>query len=268
MEDEFKSVSDLEYGVNKETRSLSNEKKLEEKQIQKEDEQIMITNHNEKDNSEESYVDEKEIIQSIANQNTIKLKLLNFSNDKTGKTSICRSSDDSVTSCIVEMNKNVEINPNTETVHNSISLLQGNLSQSYFPVGAVLTRSEGKNLNNLKLPDISIQLPDISVAKVRELQKKDQTLTRYWDLAKGVILRDKPYPDEFFIKNDMLYCRNFRTKGLTDKDNSQFVVPKALIHLVLKTYHESVLGAHLGTKKTVDRILSCFWFPAIHTITN
>ena len=222
----------------------------------------MMSNHNEIDNNEDSK-GENEIIQSVRNQNIIKLKLLNLSSDVTAKTPICRSSDDSVAPHILEMNRNLE---NIETVDNSMSLLKGN--QSYFPAGAVLTRSKGKNLNDLKLPDISIQLPDISVANVRELQKQDTTLTRYWDLAKGIILRDKPYPDEFFIKNDMLYRRNFRTKGLMDKANSQFVVPKALIHLVLKTSHESVLGAHLGTKKTVDRILSCFWFPAIHTITN
>ena len=146
MEDEFNLISDLENSVNNETQILSNEKILEKKQAQKGDKQIMMSNPNE---IEDSKVDENEI-QSVRNHNTIKLKLMNLSSNDTAKTPICRSSDetlncrssdDSVSSHILEMSRNLEYR---ETVDNYMSLMQE--SQSYFPVGAILTRSKGKKL--------------------------------------------------------------------------------------------------------------------------
>ena len=85
------------------------------------------------------------------------------------------------------------------------------------PVGAILTRSKARTLDEIRLPNISVEIPDLSVDKVREMQKNDPSLSRYWGIADGSIVREKnKYTDEFFIKNEMLYRRNFNPKGLDE----------------------------------------------------
>ena len=96
---------------------------------------------------------------------------------------------------------------------------------------------------------------------MRTLQRSDPSLTKFWELAEGKRAGDKAYPDLFFIKNDFLYRRNYSSKGLNEAGHSQLVVPKQLIELVLKVNHESTLGAHLASKKTIDKISSCFGSP-------
>ncbi len=44
---------------------------------------------------------------------------------------------------------------------------------------------------------------------------------------------------------------------------SQVVVPKGLREQVMKVAHESLMGGHLGARKTVDRIQSQFYWPGI-----
>ena len=137
------------------------------------------------------------------------------------------------------------------------------------PVGAIMTRSKARTLDDIRLPNISVEIPDLSVDKVREMQKNDPSLSRYWGIADGSIVREKnKYTDEFFIKNEMLYRKNFNPKGLDEAGYSQWVIPRALLQTVFKTCHESTLGCHLGSKKTLDRIQRCFWCPNLHTLTT
>ena len=65
------------------------------------------------------------------------------------------------------------------------------------PVGAILTRSKARMLHDIRLPNISVEIPDLSVDKVREMQKNDPSLSKYWSIADGSIVREKnKYPDE------------------------------------------------------------------------
>ena len=61
----------------------------------------------------------------------------------------------------------------------------------------------------------------------------------------------------------MLYRKPVRSRGLGDSSDTQLVIPAELRHIVLRTAHESVLGCHMGTKKTTQRIQANFWFDGI-----
>ena len=43
----------------------------------------------------------------------------------------------------------------------------------------------------------------------------------------------------------------------------QVVVPNGLRNKVMALAHDSILGGHLGTKRTVDKVLSNFFWPGV-----
>ena len=61
------------------------------------------------------------------------------------------------------------------------------MADTSIPVGAILTRSKARTLDDIQLPNIFIDIPDLSVDKVREMQIKDPSLSRYWSYADGSI---------------------------------------------------------------------------------
>ena len=69
----------------------------------------------------------------------------------------------------------------------------------------------------------------------------------------------------FGIRNDLLY-RYFQNRGKDqDKFEKQLVVPKSYRSTVLNLAHESILGGHLGLKKTGDKIRSQFFLARFTT---
>ena len=50
--------------------------------------------------------------------------------------------------------------------------------------------------------------------------------------------------------------------------DKQLVVPKQLRVKVMKLAHETLLGGHLGMKKTTDRIMSSFYWPGLQRDVN
>ena len=128
---------------------------------------------------------------------------------------------------------------------------------------SMLTRSKAREKIDITIPrlDIMEQLNNISVDEFKRLQKEDSSLSRIWDLIKSGDTRDGLYRDEFFLKNDLLYRRVPKPRGFEEESHTQLVVPRSLRPLVLKTSHESVLGSHMGFKRTADRILECFYWP-------
>ena len=45
---------------------------------------------------------------------------------------------------------------------------------------------------------------------------------------------------------------------------SQVMLPGELRLIVMVVAHDSILGGHLGTQKTIDRVLSSFFWPGVH----
>ena len=64
---------------------------------------------------------------------------------------------------------------------------------------------------------------------------------------------------KFIRKKDLTY-RQF-TKG--NKDTLQLVIPEGFREEVLRLAHETLMSGHLGIKKTLDRVVSEFFWPGV-----
>ena len=62
---------------------------------------------------------------------------------------------------------------------------------------------------------------------------------------------------KFVLKQDLMY-RQF-TKG--NKLTLQLVIPESFRAKVLRLAHETLMSGHLGIKKTMDRVLTEFFWP-------
>ncbi|XP_061195768.1 uncharacterized protein LOC133203996 [Saccostrea echinata] len=132
---------------------------------------------------------------------------------------------------------------------------------------AVQTRSqkvkEEKGMKELSVSD-SIDL-DVNVDKMKELQTTDESLSTYRNLATSG--KKKNLGDGivswFSVEKGLLY-RHFQSSKVSDnKIFKQLVIPGTLRRKVMTIAHDSIMGGHLGTKKTVDRISSSFYWPGI-----
>ena len=68
----------------------------------------------------------------------------------------------------------------------------------------------------------------------------------------------------FEQKNDILYRLFTHPYVNQGQPLRQIVVPKELRKQLIEVGHNSIVGGHLGVKKTADKILSNFYWPGIH----
>ena len=134
---------------------------------------------------------------------------------------------------------------------------------SHFSAAAVI-RSQAKQSENacrkLKVPDHIItedkealkqaQAPDPNLDSIRG-RVEPGNITASCGLNRG--------ETKFVRKNGLLY-RQF-TKG--NKVTLQLVVPEGVREKVLRLAHETLLTEHLGIKKTLDRVVSEFFWPGV-----
>ena len=170
-----------------------------------------------------------------------------------------------VDSIEVGNDKSFEVPTNRNT---QILTLSENNEQEIIPINAVLTRNQARQLDNRKEPNMLLQIPDISTDKFKEMQKSDKGLDKFWKIALGKTIQDENSKAIFLVKKGLLYRRPLRPRGLGDNSDTQLVIPSELRHIVLRTAHESVLGCHMGTKKTTQRIQVNFWFDGIVGYTH
>ena len=82
-------------------------------------------------------------------------------------------------------------------------------------------------------------------------QKQDESLSHWWKLA-------EENKNGFFVHNDLL----FRTERILGHTFKQLCVPQSRRNMVLDLAHNSV-GAHMGIKRTRERILFSFTWPGL-----
>src|SRR6218665_3932270 len=103
-------------------------------------------------------------------------------------------------------------------------------------------------LKIFKLPDLNV-----SPKEMRELQGSDDTLKKYIDLARGSDnTEEHENKVQFMVKNDLLY-RCYR-EPMKKEVRMQLMVPKVLREKVMAVAHCSLLAAHFGIKKTLEKI--------------
>ena len=129
--------------------------------------------------------------------------------------------------------------------------------------GATETRAQAKRgniISPLKVPGE----PDkkITVDILIKLQAEDKGLDK---MRKMTEPKKRGNGTSWFLEEQKILYRVFHSpkynQGLPVK---QVVVPKPLREQVMCLAHDSIMGGHLAVKKTVDRILTIFYWPDIH----
>ncbi|XP_065936509.1 uncharacterized protein [Magallana gigas] len=135
-------------------------------------------------------------------------------------------------------------------------------------IAAVETRVQLKKKQSpykpLKVPEA---IRDVSPEDILQEQRNDETLKKLWSLAESGQL--KHFSDGGFSKmcerKQMLFREFCSPKVSSGKLFRQLIVPRKYRTIVMKIAHETLMGGHLGSKKTTDRVVSEFYWPGIQS---
>nr|XP_034316716.1 uncharacterized protein LOC117686144 isoform X1 [Crassostrea gigas] len=135
-------------------------------------------------------------------------------------------------------------------------------------IAAVETRAQLKKKQSpykpLKVPEA---IRDVSPEDILQEQRNDETLKKLWSLAESGQL--KHFSDGGFSKmcerKQMLFREFCNPKVSSGKLFRQLIVPRKYRTIVMKIAHETLMGGHLGSKKTTDRVVSEFYWPGIQS---
>ena len=132
-------------------------------------------------------------------------------------------------------------------------------------ISAVTTREGSRKVQKPLLTPF-VEGTDISVERLKSLQKEDKCLERLHLLAnKGETLRSGKENEYYFKYDKGVLTRYFKSPRIAHGDVvKQVVVPFSLREKVMKLAHESIMAGHLALGKTMGRILSSFYWPNIN----
>ena len=128
----------------------------------------------------------------------------------------------------------------------------------------VLTRAQTKAkqtpMRSLKVNDIEGFSVDRD--KLTALQKADESIKRLYSATDSKIKGEQT--TRFYIDKNILYREYVNPKINLGQPVVQVVVPTPLRAQVMQLAHCSIMGGHLGTQKTMDRIISDFFWPGMN----
>ncbi|XP_076448667.1 uncharacterized protein LOC143285290 [Babylonia areolata] len=130
---------------------------------------------------------------------------------------------------------------------------------------AVVTRAQAKRDSKpfKALKPTTGEVGEVTPEDLRVAQTEDTSLDKFRELAEGKNVRrsGKSGKVQFLEKKGILY-RQYSGKEGTYK---QVVVPAKYRQELLRLAHESLMGGHLGSKKTLERIWQQFFWPGLCT---
>ncbi len=141
------------------------------------------------------------------------------------------------------------------------------LSTEVDAVAAVETRHRKKIREEGMKPMKVMQSVGMSLSKDMfiDKQKQDDSLDKVRKLVeKAEVMQTDGGTSSYFMEGEMLYRRHVNGKARNYSPVIQAVVPTELRSEVMKVCHESLMGGHLGVKKTLDRVVSQFYWPGVH----
>ena len=148
-------------------------------------------------------------------------------------------------------------------------LVIGNIDGSKLPdmshfSAAAVTRSQAKQSEKAYR---KLKVPDQIINEDKEALKQAQATDPNLDSIRGrvesgsiTVSRGLNRGETKFVRKKGLLYRQF-TKG--NKVTLQLVVPVGFREKVLRLAHETLLTEHLGIKKTLDRVVSEFFWPGV-----
>jgi hypothetical protein len=131
-------------------------------------------------------------------------------------------------------------------------------------VGQVVTRGQARKTGGLKpLKVAEPSLLQVDRTELIQMQEKDASLDKIRAVVGQSLCHKKLWQEHYYVKNGVL-CREHTSTPKTGKRvTKQVVLPKSLREGVMEVAHDSILGGHLGSQKSVDRVLSSFYWPGI-----
>ena len=133
--------------------------------------------------------------------------------------------------------------------------------------GGVVTRLQSKDKPLRPLQVAKTKIVELTSTEFKKLQETDKSLDK---LRKKIESKSVEKPKQwgtevYYIdqKNGLMY-RHFTSppkKGSVV--HNQLILPHSLRESVLEVAHDSILGGHLATKKTYDRVTSNFFWPGV-----
>ena len=93
------------------------------------------------------------------------------------------------------------------------------------------------------------------------MQHDDESLQKYWE-RNDVVVRGQA-EISFEVKGGVLYRVYKHPYVNSGKPLKQVMVPVQLRSRIMELAHGSLMGGHMGIKKTADKIQSAFYWPGI-----
>ena len=112
----------------------------------------------------------------------------------------------------------------------------------------------------LKVPS-SLESPIVDREKLKQMQREDESLRKYWD--RDDVLVKGQAEISFEEKCGVLYRLYKHPYVNGGKPLKQVMVPEKLRRPIMEVAHGSIMGGHMGIKKTTDKIQSAFYWPGI-----
>ncbi|CAC5377450.1 unnamed protein product [Mytilus coruscus] len=141
----------------------------------------------------------------------------------------------------------------------------GKPDPSWQHTGDVETREQVRNkiksYVQLKVKDIITD--EVNSNDIKKAQLEDTTLDkirRY--VLTGDTVASKNGTVKLILKRGMIY-RQFSTSKHNKVSCTQLVVPKSYRETVTRLAHESIMSGHMGTQRTLARVLSAFYWPGV-----
>ncbi|XP_078000810.1 uncharacterized protein LOC144453400 [Glandiceps talaboti] len=163
----------------------------------------------------------------------------------------------------------MSISPSGEVVDCKVSGETKGEASPETVIQAVQTRAqvaaENRPVRKLVVPDIGTETEPVTAQGLQLEQQKDETLKRVREyIASGKEVHSGRRNVAKFVSRKGLIYREFQSPNIDHgRVFTQLVVPLKFRQNVLRLAHESIVGGHLGSKKTRDKILTQFYWPGI-----
>ena len=103
--------------------------------------------------------------------------------------------------------------------------------------------------------------PIVDREKLKQMQREDESLCKYWG-PDGVLVKGQA-EISFEEKSGVLYRLYQHPYANGGKLLKQVMVPERLRRPIMEVAHGSIMGGHMGIKKTTDKIQNAFYCPGI-----
>ena len=139
---------------------------------------------------------------------------------------------------------------------------------SHEKTGGVVTRLQSKNKPLRPMKVAKTKIVNLTSTEFKKLQETDKSLDKLRKrIESDSVERPRQWGTEVYYidqKNGLMYRQFISPPEKGSVVHKQLVLPHSLRESVLEVAHDSILGGHLATKKTYDRVTSNFFWPGAY----